>query len=479
MGARGDATGERDASSRVGVFVLLVGALGALAVLAAARRYPSPARETVYLDPDGRPIQGRPFCHGMVVIDGPYVWSSCAGDGGGGPHALMRFDPRTGRAVRIGALPTNASGLGAGVVGPGGSRVFLAGNVLLEVRDLHLNLLGSVALPLGLAKVGDGVEVALGASERGPVVRRYVGGRLSETRAITRGVVPTDAVVAQPVRAYHDGAAWHLLVVEHARRAPALPLTVVVHDQNERGETHPIARASLDDRVALRDETGAVSTRSGWLQAGHVIDGSTTARELHLFRGATIERVRFSDAPYLGVVATRVGDGAHARIVVSDVAERTIWIDGETITRRTLDGRFNALTVGGHAGPAVVASLWMEPGFRVVPHDDGHYTLIGALGSSYVSLDRELRRADALTVVERLGRLFVEDRAKRNADALAGLGLLRFSTVPLILLGPLVGGLVLGLRKRRRRLALGIGIGWLVLAAAGAYSFAHVLRFYF
>ena len=474
-----DGVEARDASWRVGVLVVLFGVFGALAVFAASERFPSPARETVYVTAEGRRLDDRPLCHGMVVIDGPVVWAICAGDRGFGPNALMRFDTRNGRATRIGALPTDASGLRAGIAGPGRSRVFLAGNVLFEVLGTRLRVLGTVTLPIGLAKVGDGVEVVLGTGDSGLAVGRYENGRLRETRTIARGVHSTDAVVAEPVRAYHDGTAWHVLVLEHARVAPRLPLPVVVHDQNERGETRLVGRVSLDDRVAQRDDTGAVFPTSGWFLAGNVIDGSISAREQHLYRDAKIERVLFPGAPYLGVVSTFISDDAHARLVLSDTGERMIWIDGETITRRTIDRRFNALTVGERRGPVTVASFWMEPGFRVVPHDDGRYTLIGALGGSYVALDHNLRRADGLTIFERLRRLFYEDRAKRNADALDGAGVLAFLTVPLMLLGPLVGGLVLGLRRRRRGLAMGIGTTWLVLAMAGAYHFAYVLRFYF
>lgn len=464
---------------RLAAAVAVVSLLGWGAVLVAAAWIPSPARETRFVDSDGRPVTDPPHCYRMVVIDEPLVWMSCRADRGIGGVALTRFDTRTGRATVMGALPETAAGLRAGIAGPESTRVFLAGNALLEVRDDHVSALGTVSLPLGLAKVGDGIEVLSASGPSGLNIERYVDGRLVSERMITRGAHATDLVSPHPTRAYHDGAAWRVLVLTYPRGMHTLPLTVTIHDESESGEARVVGSVELGEDMVFMTEAGATTTPYDWFLAGNVLPMAMGARELRVFRPNGITTVRFPDAPFLDIAAAFVSDGPHARVSVTDIAERRIWLDGTVLQRFDRNERFVVLGVDRPTSPTIVTSFWMEPGFRVVPHPDGSATLLGALAGSYVQIGANLARTDALSLAERFQRLFVADRAKRNGDMLSGVGLARFAIIPFILLGPLVCALVLGLRRRREGLARGLAFAWLAIAITGAYPFSYYLRYYF
>ncbi len=200
-------------------------------------------------------------------------------------------------------------------------------------------------------------------------------------------------------------------------------------------------------------------------------------REVQILGVDGLTTVALPDAPMLSVPVVYMSDGPHARVALTDMRERDVWLDGVVLTRTTEDGRFVSLHTDGRRGPVVASEFWLTPGFRVVSEASGGATLLGSLGGSYIQIGADLARTDPLSFVQRLRRLFVVDRAKRNAD-IVGVHLARFAIIPFMLLGPLVGALVLRLRGRavlRRWLA----VGWLVLAIAGAYPFSYFLRFYF
>ncbi|MBK8410886.1 MAG: hypothetical protein IPL19_23360 [Sandaracinaceae bacterium] len=474
MGAETTQASETKGLVGLGVTVMVLGLVGWAAVLTATVRIPSPAHETVFVDATGRELDDAFHCHGTVVVDDGDVWMSCYPDLVAEP-SLTRFDVRTGRATLVGELPEVASGLSGGIVGPDGTRVFLVANSLVEVRDGRLSTLGSAASPIGLAAVNDGVEVVMrGATPR---VARFVGGRRVNERSLSLGDLRSEQVEAAPVRAYHDGRAWHVLVATYPRTAPALPVAVTLQDQGEDGSQREVGRVQWGEDSMYRSDAGEVLLSMGQLLAGNVVTTQLGLREVQILGVDGLTTVALPDAPMLSVPVVYMSDGPHARVALTDMRERDVWLDGVVLTRTTEDGRFVSLHTEGRRGPVVASEFWLTPGFRVVSEASGGATLLGSLGGSYIQIGADLARTDPLSFVQRLRRLFVVDRAKRNAD-IVGVHLARFAIIPFMLLGPLVGALVLRLRGRavlRRWLA----VGWLVLAIAGAYPFSYFLRFYF
>lgn len=466
--------------SRLGAAVVAVGLLGWIAVLTAARRIPSPARETVFVDTEGRTIAGPVHCHGTLFIDRDSVWLRCDPYGSDGARRsfLTRFDTRSGRATLLGALPDQTYGLHGGLVGPDGVRVFLTGNQLIEAHQGRLRALGTVSLPIGMAAVGHGVEVASGRHTDVRIVRFEGDRRVNERALMLPPVAPSDPFETRVIRAYHDGVGWRVLVLRHPRRTPALPVEAVLYDQDERGAGREVARLQLGSDEVVRSDTGEVSLASESLVAGHVVGLQRPYRFVRIYGPEGITAVRLPDAPFFNIAAVFLGEGPHARLSLRDVRERRLWIDGRVYTFAPRGDRFLALGLGERTGPTLVSSFWMTPGLQLVPHADGSITALGALGGSYIQVGRDLARTDALSLGARFARLFVPDRARRNAGLDRPLGLARFAIIPFILLGPLVGTLVLRLRGRVA-LRRGLALGWLAVAGVGGYAFSYYLRFFF
>jgi len=469
-----------DRAARIGVGVILLGVLAWLTLAVASAVVPSPARETRFVEARGRLVLDRVYCHGMVAIDRDLVWSVCQRDGARSRNYLARFDAHAGTTTLLGPIRTDASGLGGGVVGPDGERIFLVGNLLLDVRGDAVRTLGDTHSTLGLARAGNGVEVVdrFGSDLR---VTRYENGHVAARRPWPRAVPASAEHHAQAEAAYFDGASWHVLVADHPRVARMLPLSVGVRDQTERGATRLLGVVRLSAETATRGDDGSVSVVPGWLLAGTIVSGSSIAKEYVRFDGSRFERIRFAGDPFVEVAATVLGVEPHARALITEIAQRRFVVTGETTTRverRLVRSRFDALRAAGRDGPPLVASFWMDPGFRLIPRERGGYLLLGALGGGYVTVGRDLARDDALSFAERLARLFVEDRAKHNSDFFHGASVLRVATVPWSLAGPLVGALVLGLRRRRARAASALGATWIAFALLGAWHFAYVLRYF-
>ncbi|MBA3460816.1 MAG: hypothetical protein H0T46_12685 [Deltaproteobacteria bacterium] len=70
----------------------------------------------------------------------------------------------------------------------------------------------------------------------------------------------------------------------------------------------------------------------------------------------------------------------------------------------------------GAQGPPIANVFWIEPGFKILPATDGGMWIMGSLGGAYLHVDTSFARTDHLTMSERLARLRVFDRAKRNSD---------------------------------------------------------------
>jgi len=466
---------------RVGALVLVISIACTAGIFVASALIPSPARETRFVAADGHEHREPLHCHGIVVLDGDVAWSTCESgfDQTETSTYLGRFAAADGTWTLL-ELPGSERGLSGGVAGPSGERVFLIGGQLFEVQGRSIRPLGSTILPLGLARVGNGVELVGRAGAGGVAVSRFERGVRVSQRDVALVVQAAEGHVVEPVSAYFEDARWHILVQDYPRNIAALPVSVTVHEQDETGSQRVFAVVALDDGIVRPLDDGTIYYLPPWLIAGSLGLGNITQRELHVFGPGGLERVRLEGSPYINIIGKTLSVGPHTHPIITSDDERDLRLDGSEsrVERVQVRERFDALRVNGQTGPPIAASFHLDGGFRLLPMQDGGYVLLGALGQAYVRVGRDLGRVDALTIPERFALLFVEDRAKRNSDYIDGLGVLRVATVPWMPLGMLVGLAVLLLRRRRPRLAVGIGCAWIAIAAAGAWHFVYVLRYY-
>jgi len=467
-------------ATRVGFAVVVLSIAASTAIVVASSEIPSPAHETRFVGVDGRVERGRVYCHGMIVIDGDVVWSMSEREGPRSSHYISRFDPTTGTSTLFGPIDTDASSLTGGVVGPSRERVFVVGDRLFEIRENTIRALDFVGFAIGLARVGEGIELVGRGGSNGLEISRFENGRSVSRRPMPLGVVPSEGRAVEPIAAFFEDGLWRVLVQAHSSSNATVPLDVTIHEQDEAGVARVLGGVRLDESVVRSGQDGTVAYVPPWLVAGTLVRGSVVVHSLHVYDGTRFEDVRFAGAPFVDVVATVLGDGPHARPMIADLGERYLWFGGGSprLERVRVRDRFDALRVGHRTGPRMVASFWMDGGFRVVPRRDGGYVLIGALGKSFVRVGPDLRRTDALSIPARLVRLFVEDRAKYNSDFFHGAGALRAVTVPFMLAGPFVALVVFGLRRRRPGLASAIGATFIGGALLCTWHFAYVLRYF-
>jgi hypothetical protein len=321
------------------------------------------------------------------------------------------------------------------------------------------------------------VEVVDGAARPGPELRRYEAGRLVGTQALP----PIPTAAGRSARAWYairerDG--WHLTFSEHATTSPTLPVEVTLFELSAPGEPRRLQSLSLGPPLASRFDSGAVSIMAGAIQGGALLGGFTGQSEVHVWRRGAFERVALDDTRSLEAAGGIVREDGHLGRLFVGRGERSFWLDGERIERVTLRGRSSALRIGGRTGAPLTPSFWIEIAPRIFPREGGGYVIVGGLGQAIVRVGPDLARTDALSFGERLARLFVDDRAKHNADYFLSGGGLRSLTVPFAMLLPLLGLAGISMSGRRPGLVVGASLVALGLALAAIVPFVRVLRFY-
>lgn len=464
---------------RLGALVFAISAVCAAGILIASARVPSPAHESRFVVAGGRVLQDPAYCSGILLIDGEVAWSMCHGGYGESATYLGRFSAPDGTWTLL-PLPPDAEGLEGAVAGPSSERVFVIGNQLVDVQGSAIRAIGRTLLPLGLARVGEGVELVDRMGSGGVAVSRFVRGERVSRREVTIAVPAREGRAVQPASAYFDDARWHLLVEEYAQKVASLPLDVTLYAQEESGSPRVLGVVALDTSNVMPLDDGTVIFLPTWLIAGSLGLGHIAQTELYVLGASGLERVHFDGSPSLNIIGRTLSDRAHQPAIIAAEGERELRVgaSGLRVERVRVRERFDALRMNRHTSQPLVASFHLDAGFRLLPMRQGGYVLLGAQGQAYVRVGRDLERADALTIPQRLMRLFVKDRAKRNSGYTGVYGFLRVATVPWMLLGLPVGIAVLLLRRRYPRLVVALGATWLVVAAAGAWHFVYVLRYF-
>jgi len=417
--------------------------------------------------PDG-PLRDRPYCHGTAVADGDTVWQiGYTGDA----QYLLRFEPSLGCATAF-PIPSRGS-LRAFAAHPTGDRAFVIDSEVYLTRagSPPLAQIGAAALVRGFAWRGDVLELVE------PALVRSWTGKDWTTRQIA---APASEGVAQVLEiAWVEGGAWRYLFSRAPTRADA-PGSVRVDllEGDEEGPPTAVGTLEVAPPHAQHFDTGEV-----WVDlpldrsAGGVV-GYPTAQATFERTATGWEPTRLS-ATTSGMALVEydyevVGGSLRPILAVSAAGPRSVRVRDRWL-QLTPDAYPSLADVGGAAGPPLTHSFWLNPGFKVLPSRSGGYWVMGSLGEVFLHVDGSLCRTDPLNSLERVGRLFRDDRSKRNADFYLEFATLKRAAVPFVLLFfPLVvvpAALVVRARGAR---GSGSSLRWL----AAAYIAGCLLSFW-
>ena len=499
-------------SARITVFVA-----AAIFVLAWSRllvttvTQASPARSVTFVNADGSAADQwtGPWtnCFGPAWVDGGDVWRQC--DGGIGERSdprLTRFDYAAGRATILPAMDTgdaHARGFPfqAGARDPQGGVVFVHGGRVLRVQGDAVEQLGDLGY-LGKACVRFGDDRALEVAGNGPDglqwVWRLAAGAWSHTKVQPLPEREGAQRVALGCRWDAPSRAWRFLWARFPALQKAGDTVELALWETSAGAapvevqrmSMAIQRGSDDDNARVfRSDDGRLFLRDGLLDRSHSGGAQKwmgrAALEWRDGRWAEPPLPPGAFVPGAGYDYVLADDGLHAQVgFETRDMERVGGSWYQLVGRPDL-----SLVELGPAptskaplrgpGPPLASSFWLSNGFKMLPAQGGGYWLVGSLGRSYVRVDdATLARTDGLSFVERFGRAFVNDRAKRNSDFYFTLGFLRKLGFLWVLFGFLLTGAPALWWRRRRpgpatadRLVTALSVAYLVGCAISAPTF--------
>ena len=455
---------------------------------------PTPARDVRYVTASG-PLQGdKPRCHGSSIADGRYIWQIC--DQPKKKAALIRFDLGWGLAEMRWPLGEKNRTFAAATADPDGALTFVAGqNIYRALAKGGLLRIGRVrSAPLGMAWVAKG-RLELVDGRHSPKLHAYVGGKV-ESREIPRP--PTsDAGLATLELAYRSKGSWRFVFARVPRQSPAgQPVKVPLFEGSETEPPKLLTSLSLPETRFVRHKTGAITLLTRGLldrSAGNALVGRPSHPPFERVAGhwklveipgpKTVRRsLRILAVDYHLERKT----GQLTPIYrTEEIGARRVRISGRwlTLLRSKIGRGVHLRDERGERGRVLTSSFWIYGSFKMLPATGG-YWIQGGLGEHYIRVSAAMWRADPLSLEERIGRLFVDDRAKRNSDLYNSFGWLKKATVPFVLFFlPVL--LVVGFAvnrisgRERKGTSFWITLPYVVGCGVLGYWFWRLLTYYF
>jgi hypothetical protein len=449
----------------------------AVLVLWLASRHPSDARVVTFRTADGEVVDTNEVsCHGAAVVVGEHIWQMCQPSHSDAGAWLGRFELRAGAATLHPLGSASEASIRGAALHPDGRlaivmyrRVFLVdGGAVTAIGS------GSDSVIYGIAWRGDALEI---------VYHRRVlvlpGGRGS---GASREVpYPLTDAMREDVHfeaAYPTEQGWRFLFTRLVQPLPTTgPIPVDLIEIPEGQPPRTLATLQFGEPFAHRLDDDPTK---GW--ARDVVDRTPSGMFSDEHDGYKLsgDGLVAPTAPPDGVDATygfardyELAPGAITAIRRARIRDNAVHVRGRWIAHDFEHyARLHDLATGA-SGPPITNVFWIMPGFKLLPATDGGMWMMGSLGSAYLHIDANLARTDHLAFGERLDRLTVFDRAKRNSDF--DLTTRRRLAVPVTLFG--FGVVVLALPvalvlRRRERFARPARL--VLVGAAAAYLVARL-----
>lgn len=468
---------------------------------------PSPVRYIVFADETGTRETFEQRCAGPAFVQRDVVWRYCdydPADTQTSRWGLVRFD-----------LPNNRAGLlwpvahGADVqilalaAAPGGDLAVVWGGQ--QVTDVSIARLTGGVQSLGVP--GDAVQTVMGFAWRGDRLEMVwdgpagvqIAAHNGEAWDAPRRVMLPDGCgetnVCALQMAYVQTDDWRFLVTRAPQiiddpAAAAIEL-VVTDDGGEPLLTDQMALSAVDPSYYTLEADGRISRIGRFFDCtpGNVINWWVDRAPMILREGA-----------YQPMEPPPVGDTVSFYFSNYEIqGDRLRWIPGIRFPVRGWQiGRWMALQTAGddlvldplaaETGPALAqapAFMTREMSQTVVlPASNGGYWVLGANGA-YLKADSTMARADALTIWERVRRVFANFGSLQDYSGAfyRQRAELKMLALPLVLLALPVGYLlVFFVRQTRRdrrawvRLLVMVSAGYLVVALIFIWWFWETLR---
>jgi hypothetical protein len=441
---------------------------------------PPPARQVRFEGPNGS-IDGGPIgCHGPAFVDGAYVWQECQQQDGTTQRShLARFDLTRGVA-ELGEPLSEPLIQGVARAADG---LVVVGRETIELRSSSgsVRAIGTCRIPRAVGVIDGEVEVVDGLRSL-RIQRRRSDGSWSTRTIEAPPAGEGDSIQAEAV--WIEDGRWRFAWSRTPEPLAAYPGRVALIEQAEGEAPRVVETLSLEGPPLRREANGATWLDRGWLHAarsGMFEQSAHAAFERRDGRWAPLDLApaELGALRRLDTDGVLEADGTLRTFLRSDLGRRVARIEGRWYRLHT-EPVAALEAIGAQRGPPLTTSFWLSIGTRILPDPRGGFWVMGSLGESYVHVDEALVRDDGFSLLDRVARLFAEDRAKRNAGhtgvqvplrAIASLSVvgLPFFFVPIVLLTA---------RGRRMERVTTLATLYLVVAIGLAYWFQRVVRFY-
>jgi hypothetical protein len=400
----------------------------------------SPPREVAFVTKTGA-AAAPPSCSGSVFSSGRFLWQICRPPGKQAPSHLVRFDLARGVGEMLWPLGRDDATISAlarstkhvlALTTETGLQIASPGGGLQRQGDAPK--LGRVA---GMAWVQQRLElVAPGTGSAGPVIHVRSAGGAWTVRQAPGLPAAVEGHTTRLDLAYRSGGQWNFLFARTPARSPAgRPVNVeLLHGTESRPPMtvdavrltgrfiHDSGRVKILGSVVDRAPGGAVNPAA-------VLPALPLQRSRQRWREVVAPLERKQGRFWLFDYA--VGPQGLRSIPRTTAAPRSFHVQGVWLELKgAQDLRLNK--IGGDSGPTLVSRFWLDPDPRVLPAAAGGYWVLGASSRRYVGITAGLKRADPLSLWERIQRI-VRDPDPRGVLP-AALVVARRGVVPAVLL---------------------------------------------
>jgi hypothetical protein len=439
------------------------------------------AREITFVGPNG-PVDSV-NCHGSALIDGDIIWQLCSANSK--PGILTRIDPTRGVGEMLWAPPVFAYAFGGFAKEPSGTPIVVFNphdkTTVYRVKPAGgLEPLGTFENGVaGLAANGDAIEVVSGRFSWAHSIHTLRNGAWSE-RKFSMPALDDEHWLNFQGAERRDGA-WRVVYVRGPSKG-VLPIDADVMVGTEAAPLEKVGTIRIGRPFVHAFPDGSLDSMQGSL---HVVHGNMIATMIlgELPYEWEDGKVRAPDPPVPPMLSSydfAYRPHGHEPILVIEGPKHAARIHGEWFLADG-DRRLQLTRLRDGKTSMPVDRFWVDVGYKLFPAAGSGYWMTGALTQAYVRLGDDLARTDELTFFERLGRLFRQDRGKRNSDIYWGNATLEKFAVGWALFPPIAIALAALIARKHPRLDFPVFVAaatWLVVMVFAMWRAWRIVWFF-